>query len=115
MLLIFLRYAVAHNSSKVLPEKVGLYFVQQQVFELVTVLGYTSPTSRNVPMSERDFTPLQYFYKGCTQSNQQLSLSPLMHTIHCGSAVLSHQVLDRRRAQETSSFVPAAKQKIVPP
>jgi hypothetical protein len=36
-------------------------------------------------VSEWDCTPLQCFYKGCTQSNKWL----LMHTIHYGSTIFS--------------------------
>jgi hypothetical protein len=50
---------------------------------------------------ERDCTPLQCFYKGCIQSNQQLDLSRLMHSIYCGSAVFPYQALERTAAQET--------------
>jgi hypothetical protein len=52
-------------------------------------------------ISESDCTPLQCFYKGCIQSNQQLALSLLMHSIHCGSAVFPYQALEIRQAQET--------------
>jgi hypothetical protein len=54
-------------------------------------------------ISERDCTLLQCFYKGCTQSNQQLALSLLMHSIHCGSAVFPYQAL-KRSAQETDKL-----------
>jgi hypothetical protein len=40
-------------------------------------------------------------YKGCIQSNHQLALSRLMHSIHCGSAVFPYQALERRPTQET--------------
>jgi hypothetical protein len=46
-----------------------------------------------------EFTPFLCFYKGCTQSNQQLALSQLMHRIHCSSAIFPCQ--ERRPAQET--------------
>jgi hypothetical protein len=52
-------------------------------------------------ISESDCTLLQCFYKGCMQSNQQLALSRLMHSIHCGSAIFPYQALERRPAQET--------------
>jgi hypothetical protein len=52
-------------------------------------------------MSERDSNPLQCFYKGCIQSNQQLALSRLMHSIHCGYAIFPYQALEGRPAQET--------------
>jgi hypothetical protein len=52
-------------------------------------------------ISERDCTLLQCFYKGCTQSTQQLAVSLLMHSIHCCSAVFPYQALERRTAQET--------------
>jgi hypothetical protein len=50
--------------------------------------------------SERDCTPLRCFYKVCIQSNQQLALSRLMHSIHCGNAIFSYQALERP-AEET--------------
>jgi hypothetical protein len=87
-----------------------LYFVQQQVLELVTFLGYTrqlaffflsSHALLHTFISERDCTLLQCFYKGCFQSNEQLALSQLMHSMHCGSAVFPYQVLERRTAQQT--------------
>jgi hypothetical protein len=52
-------------------------------------------------ISECDCTPLQCFYKGYIQSNQQLALSRLMHSKHCGSAIFPYQALQRRQAQET--------------
>jgi hypothetical protein len=45
--------------------------------------------------------PLQCLYKGCIQSNQQLALTRLMHSIHCGSNIFSYQALGGRPAQET--------------
>jgi hypothetical protein len=50
---------------------------------------------------ESDCTPLQCFYKGCIQSNQQLALSRLMHRIYYGSAVFPYQALESTAAQET--------------
>jgi hypothetical protein len=47
-----------------------------------------------------DCTPLQCFYKGCTQSNQQLALSPLMHSIHW-IALYFHTKCLEKLAQET--------------
>jgi hypothetical protein len=41
------------------------------------------------------------FYEGCIQSNQQLALSRLMHSINCSSAVFPYQALEMRPAQET--------------
>jgi hypothetical protein len=52
-------------------------------------------------ISECDCTPLQRFYKGCTQLNQKLARSWLMHSMHCGSAIFPYQALERRQAQET--------------
>jgi hypothetical protein len=52
-------------------------------------------------ISERDCTILQCFYKGCIQSNQQLTLGRLVHRMHCGSAIFPYQALERRTAQET--------------
>jgi hypothetical protein len=52
-------------------------------------------------ISEHDCTPLQCFYKGCIQINQQLALSWLMHSIHCGSTIFPYQVFERRPTEET--------------
>jgi hypothetical protein len=65
---------------------------------------YSSPSSCasfQTFIFERDCTPLQCFHKGCIQSKQQLILSRLMHSIHCGSAVFPYQALESRKAQET--------------
>jgi hypothetical protein len=42
------------------------------------------------------------FLQRLLQSNQQLDLSPLMHSIHYGSAIFLNQVFERGPAQETS-------------
>jgi hypothetical protein len=42
-------------------------------------------------VSERDCTPLQCFYKGCVQSNQQVALNRLMHNIHYSSTIFPYQ------------------------
>jgi hypothetical protein len=64
-------------------------------------LFYLSYPLIHIFISEHDCTPLQCFYKGCIQSNQQMALSQLMHSIHCSSAVFPYQAHDRRPAQET--------------
>jgi hypothetical protein len=52
-------------------------------------------------ISEHDCTPLKCFYKGCIQSNQQLALTQIMHSIHCGDAIFPYKVHERRPAQKT--------------
>jgi hypothetical protein len=51
-------------------------------------------------ISECDCTSLQCFYKRCIHSNQQLALSPLMHSIHCSSTVSIPRAW-KKMAQET--------------
>jgi hypothetical protein len=93
-------YAVPHNRYTLLLENISLYFVLQQVFERVSG-SYMPGNAVSVVffalfqtfISERDCSPLQCFYKVCTQSNQQLALSRLMHSMHCGSAVFPYQAL----------------------
>jgi hypothetical protein len=41
-------------------------------------------------ISERDCPPLQRFYKGFIQSNQQLAHSRLMHSVYSGSTALQN-------------------------
>jgi hypothetical protein len=50
--------------------------------------------------SEHHCTPVQCFYKGWIESNQQLALSLLIHNIHCGSSVFPYKV-HKRPAQHT--------------
>jgi hypothetical protein len=61
---------------------------------------FLSPMPYSIP-SEHDCTLLQCFYISCIQSNEQLALSRLMHSIHCGSAIFPYQALETRPAQET--------------
>jgi hypothetical protein len=83
--------------------KISLYLVLQQVSIYLYFFFSFSFVLCLIPyfISERDCTPLQYYYKGCIQSNQQLTLSFLMHTIHSSSATYPYQELERRTAQET--------------
>jgi hypothetical protein len=53
-------------------------------------------------LSERACTPFRCCYEGCIQSNQQLSLSRLMHSIHRGGAVFLYQGLERTPTQGTN-------------
>jgi hypothetical protein len=89
------------------------YFKHQSIFQ-VTIFGYTwqqtlwtsifAPSSCalfHIFTSKCDCAPGQCFYKCCTQSNQQLTHSRLLHNIHCGSAALPYKVLKRRQTQET--------------
>jgi hypothetical protein len=72
----------------------SLYYAVVLSFFLRTFLLFSFPTFYALFytfISERDCTPLQCFYKGCIQSNQQLALSRLMHSIHCGSAIFPYQ------------------------
>jgi hypothetical protein len=81
----------------------GTLYILQQVFFLSSFyLLFFSLTYAlfHASISQRDYTPLQLFYKDCTQSNQQLSPSSLMYSIHCGSSVFPFQVLERRPAQD---------------
>jgi hypothetical protein len=85
----FCCYAVPHNNQcTLLLENINLNFVLQQAFFLRTLILFSSPHASFYSfISERDYTPLQCFYEGCTQSNQGLALTRLMHSTHCGSAV----------------------------
>jgi hypothetical protein len=84
-------------------ENISLYFVLH-MFILRSFFSFFYPSSHtpfHTFIFERDCTPLQCFYKGCIQLNQQLALSRLMHSIHCGSAIFPYQALERRPVQET--------------
>jgi hypothetical protein len=98
-------YAVPHNNRHTLfLENNRFYFVLQQVFELVIFLSFCFTSFCaffHTFIFECDCTPLQWFYKGCIQSNQQLVLSRLMHSMPCGSAVSLYQALERRPTQGT--------------
>jgi hypothetical protein len=101
-----LRYAVPHNNRcTLLLENVSLYFGLIFLYFLVHYFIFFSPLSHalfHTIISERDCTPVQcFFYKNCTQSNQQLALSRLMHSTHRCSAVFPYQALETRPAQET--------------
>jgi hypothetical protein len=102
----FLCYAVLHNNHHaLLLENISLYFVLKQVFFLRSFFLSFPPSSYALLHTltfEHDCTALQYHYMGCIQSNQQLALGRLMHSIHCASTIFPYQTLERRQAQETS-------------
>jgi hypothetical protein len=71
------RCAVQHNNryTLVLPN-ISLYFVLQEVSEMMTFLSFFFPSSYDLfhtLISERDFIPL-CFNKDRIQSNQQMAL-----------------------------------------
>jgi hypothetical protein len=78
----------------------GLYMVANVVAETYSRVAASLDLFHTF-ISERDYTQLECFYQGCTQSNQQVALRRLMHSIHCGSAIFPYQALERRPAQET--------------
>jgi hypothetical protein len=79
------------------------YFVLQQIFLPFFIFLSFFPSSYALlhSTSGRDCTPWQCSSKGSIQSNQQMALSRLMHSIHCGSAIFPYQALETRLAQET--------------
>jgi hypothetical protein len=98
-------YAVLHNNRyTLLSENVSLYFLLHQVF-FVRSSRYFFFTSSYALLytfiSKCDCTSLQCCHKGCMQSNQQLALSRLMHSIYRGSAVFPYQALESRQVKET--------------
>jgi hypothetical protein len=108
----FLRYAVPHNNRyTLLLENISLYFVLKQVFELLTALSFfLRPIPYFIP-SLRNVTVLHYnvFTKAVRiQSNRQLALSRLMHSIHCGSAIFTYQALERRPARDCMTKISKA-------
>lgn len=98
-----LQYAVPlNNHYTFLPENFNLL----RPYSLFPSSFLSLPLSSSCALfhtfiSERDCAPLQCFYKGCKQSNQQLTLSRLMHDILYCSSVFPYQVLERRQVQET--------------
>jgi hypothetical protein len=65
------------------------------IFPLSYALFYTF-------ISEHVCIPLQCFYKGGMQSNQQMALSCLMHIIHCSITIFPYHAFESRLAQETA-------------
>jgi hypothetical protein len=86
---------VAHTYSKTPVLISCLFFLPFFLSFFSLCLFYTN-------ISEHGCVPLQCLYKGCIQSNQKLSLSQLMFSIHCDCAIFPYHELERRRpAQET--------------
>jgi hypothetical protein len=79
-------YSVPHTAVTHLLE--NIYFALQQVFFLNSFLSFfLHPMPYSIPSFLNVTTPLQCFHKGFIQSNQQLALSWLTHSIHCSSAI----------------------------
>jgi hypothetical protein len=114
-------YAVSHSKCyTLLLKNTSRYSVPQQALLLLPSsflffwLCFFSPCSCALLctfISKRDCTQLQCFYKGCTQSNQQLALSRLMHCIRCDRAVFLYQELERRPVQEIVGLIGRAGQR----
>jgi hypothetical protein len=104
----FVCYAVPHNNRyTLLLGNISLYFVLQQVFFLCSLFSLSLSFSPFILCLAPcllfwTWLSITMFYKVCIQSNQQLALSRLMHSIHCRSAIFPYQALGRRLAQETS-------------
>jgi hypothetical protein len=69
-------------------------FVSLSSFLLL--ISYSVPAFLNVTA-----LPLQFFYKGCVQSNQVPACSRLMHSTRCGGAVCPYEAVGTRQAQGT--------------
>lgn len=91
-------YAVPHNCHTLFPENISLFHIAGGVwtgdyfFHLSFILCLIP--FLNVAILH------DCSYKGCTQSNQQLARSRLMHSIRYSGAVFPYQALDRRPTQE---------------
>jgi hypothetical protein len=53
-------------------------------------------------VNECDSTPLHSFNTGCIQSDQEVTLSQFMHSVHHGSCMVPYHALERKPSQETS-------------
>jgi hypothetical protein len=107
----FLLYSPAQQPLYTLTWKRQSLFCTTEGFRNGVLLGLYTPALflpsscalLHTFISEPDCTPLQCFYKGYTQSNQQLAVSRLMHSTHCDSAIFPYQALERKQAQDTLS------------
>jgi hypothetical protein len=83
--------------------KTSVFIVLKEKFLSVFLSSFFFPLFHTL-ISECDFTPLQCFYKVCTQSNRQMALGWLMHRMHCGTTILRSRTLERRLAQELTNI-----------
>lgn len=68
---------------------------------LSCLINHSSYALFHALIYERDCTSLQGLYESRVQSDKQLPLSRLMHSMYCCSAVYPYQALEGRTAQDT--------------